>query len=147
VGYEALEDLEIFQTAEQMCDRLHKMVSTWPPFDRETVGSQLVRAADSVGANMAESYGRFHYGDKLNFLYFARGSLYETKFWVRRARTRQLWTIETTDKALEFLDNLAKKLNTYIRDKRERRNLPPSISEASVDYEVASFDPFDDETN
>jgi len=96
---------------------------------------------------MAESYGRFHYGDKLNFLYFARGSLYETKFWVRRARTRQLWTIETTDKALEFLDNLAKKLNTYIRDKRERRNLPPSISEASVDYEVASFDPFDDETN
>lgn len=79
MAYEALEDLEIFQLTEQICDRFYELIQTWKTFDQETVGSQLVRAADSIGANLAESYGRYHYGEKLNFLYYARGSLYETK--------------------------------------------------------------------
>jgi len=80
MAYETLENLEIFQLAEQICDRFYELIQTWKTFDQETVGIQLVRAADSIGANLAESYGRYHYGEKLNFLYYARGSLYETKF-------------------------------------------------------------------
>lgn len=58
MAYEALEDLEIFQLTEQICDRFYELIQPWKTFDQETVGSQLVRAADSIGANLAESYGR-----------------------------------------------------------------------------------------
>lgn len=143
MGYEALEDLEIFQLAEQICDRFYELSQTWKKFDQETVGRQLIRAADSIGANLAESYGRYHYGEKLIFLYYARGSLYETKYWVRRCRTRQLLSIEVCNNAYKVLNGLGIKLNAYIVDKRNRRSNSPStgtkLAESSVPYEIDNY--------
>jgi four helix bundle protein len=51
---------------------------------------QLVRAADSIGANIAEATGRWHEADKRRLLVIARGSLYETEHWLVRAATRNL---------------------------------------------------------
>jgi four helix bundle protein len=53
------------------------------------VGAQLIRSADSIGANMAEAYGR-HGGDQVRFLYIARGSVHETEHWIDVARARGL---------------------------------------------------------
>jgi four helix bundle protein len=61
----ALEDLRILQAAEAVCDNLWKRIAHWGPFARDTVGKQLVEAADSIGANIAEAYGRFHFGEKV----------------------------------------------------------------------------------
>jgi len=36
-------------------------ITKWGYFAADTVGKQLIRAVDSVRANMAESYGRYHY--------------------------------------------------------------------------------------
>ena len=55
-----------------------------------SVGLQLVRAIDSVGANIAESSGRWHRGEKRQLLIIARGSLYETEHWLGRAEARGL---------------------------------------------------------
>ena len=143
MAYEALEDLEIFQLAEQICDRFYELTPSWKHFDQETIGIQLVRAADSIGANIAESYGRYHYGEKLNFLYYARGSLYETRYWVRRCRTRKLLPLDVCDNAEKALTNLGIKLNAYITDKRNRRSNPPStnskLAESSVAYKIETF--------
>ena len=62
----ALEDIRVLQNAEVVCDKLWKEVVKWDKFARDVVGGQLVRAADSIGANIAESYGRYHYGEKPN---------------------------------------------------------------------------------
>ncbi len=121
MSYESLEDTEVFRLAERICDRLYTLVQDWGEFDKKTAGDQLVRAADSIGANIAESYGRFGYGEQLQFLYYARGSLYESKYWVRRAQTRRLLPAETCMNALAVLDGLAAKLNAYIRYRREQR--------------------------
>ncbi len=76
------EDLRVLKTAEEIADAIWKQTTQWNEYARDVVGKQLARAADSIGANIAESFGRFHFGEKLQFLYFARGSLFETKYWL-----------------------------------------------------------------
>lgn len=88
----SFEDLQVLQVAEQLADDIWQHVSQWESFAQETVGKQLVRAVDSIGANIAEAFGRYHYGEKLQFLYYARGSLFESKYWINRTKQRNLLT-------------------------------------------------------
>jgi four helix bundle protein len=73
-----------------VADELHREVAGWASFDRWSVGIQLVRAADSIGANIAEGVGRAGRDDRKRFLIIARGSIYETEHWLLRARARGL---------------------------------------------------------
>jgi four helix bundle protein len=141
MAYEALEELEVFQIAEKVGDRYWEIVEAWNAHAKATVGRQLVRAADSIGANIAESYGRFHFGERIQFLYYARGSIYETKFWTRRARTRSLVSKETADNALHVLDNLALKLNTLIRYTKSKKSTA-KLAEPPAPYKLNNDDPF-----
>ncbi len=140
MGYGELEDLEIFKSAERIADRFYELARAWQPMDRDTLGIQLIRAADSIGANIAESYGRYHYGDQIRFLYYARGSLYEVKYWVRRAGRRGLLDPEVVERALLALDELAVKLNGYIRNLRQRQYGDGRLAESSADYLVTRGD-------
>src|SRR5690349_14889612 len=100
----ALEELRVLQLAESVADAVWKQILLWDTFARDVVGSQLARAADSIGANIAEAFGRFNYGEKVQFLYYARGSLFETKYWLNRAKTRDLISLDLfTDTDLEWL--------------------------------------------
>ena len=74
-----------------------------------------MRAVDSIGANIAERYGRYAYGEKIQVLLYARGSLFETKFWLRRTMQRHLVTVEQVKQAAQQLDLLAKELNGFVR--------------------------------
>lgn len=112
---EGLEGLRIFRLAEALADEVWAEVLTWSPFARQTVGRQLVEAADSVGANIAEGYGRFHFKDSRQFQYYARGSLQETNYWLRRARMRKLMTERRARELMERTAELAPQLNAYIR--------------------------------
>ncbi len=64
--------------------------TTWDSFDRWTVGVQMVRAADSVGANLAEAWGRDTRADRRRMAFLARGSACELEHWVARAHERGL---------------------------------------------------------
>ncbi len=59
-----VEDLEIYQMAEDLSDRIWEICIKWDYFAKDTIGKQLVRAADSISANIAEGHGRYHF--KLN---------------------------------------------------------------------------------
>ena len=50
------------------------------------MGYQLVRASDSIAANISEGYSRFQYKENRQFVFVARGSLYETKTFMKKAR-------------------------------------------------------------
>ena len=62
----------------------------WQYFEKDTIGKQLVRAVDSIAANLSEGFGRYHFKEKKNFSYYSRGSLYETKTWIVKAKNRKL---------------------------------------------------------
>jgi four helix bundle protein len=117
----ALEDLKILQAAEVIADEIWKQVGTWDAFARDTLGKQLVRAADSIGANIAESYGRFSYGEKLQFLYYARGSLFETKYWLNRAGKRELCTQNQHHDYAAQLAIVGQQLNAFAASLKSQR--------------------------
>jgi len=85
-----LEDLEILQLTEAVADGVWQQVFTWKSFSQDTVGKQLTRSVDLIGANIVESFGRFHFAKKVQFLYYARGSLFEAKYWLNRCASRAL---------------------------------------------------------
>lgn len=74
-----------------------------------------MRSADSIGANVAEGVGRGTYQDNRRFVRIARGSLYETKHWLRRAYKRGLLTNETVELLKPMTDELAPRLNAYLK--------------------------------
>ncbi|WP_204218384.1 four helix bundle protein [Tenacibaculum todarodis] len=82
----------------------------------------MVRSADSVGANISEGFGRFHYKDRLKFIYYSRGSLYETKTWLKKSKNRQLIEEELSNSLLKELDILGVKVNNYINVLRKNIN-------------------------
>ena len=84
------EDLRVLKSAEEIADSVWKIVIQWDAFAKDVVGKQMARSDDSVGANIAESFGRFNFGEKLQFLYYSRGSIFETKYWSNRTRVRGL---------------------------------------------------------
>ena len=74
-----LEDLEIYRLSMKFGEKIWDLVENWDHFSKGTIGKQLIRASDSVSANISEGFGRFHFKETRQFSYFARGSLYETK--------------------------------------------------------------------
>lgn len=116
-----LDDLKVLSAAEDVADDVWRRVEKWDAFARDVVGEQLARAADSIGANIAEAYGRFHYGEKLQFLYFARGSLFETKYWLNRARSRGLMPAHDVGELAARLMQLARQLNAFAGSLKDQR--------------------------
>jgi four helix bundle protein len=74
----------------------------------------VVRAADSIGANIAEGVGRYTYNDNRRHVRIARGSLYETLHWLRRAYRRKLLTPEQSARLQKLVGELGPKLNAYL---------------------------------
>ncbi|PYS37050.1 MAG: four helix bundle protein [Acidobacteria bacterium] len=103
------ESLRVYQLAERLADQIWSIVVKWNVFARDTVGKQLVKAADSIGANIAEGTGRGSFVDNRRFVRIARGSLNETQHWLRRAYKRHL----LSDK--EIVNDLTPALNGYWR--------------------------------
>jgi four helix bundle protein len=109
------ENLQVYKLSEKLADQVWKIVTRWDVLARDTVGKQLIRAADSVGANIAEGSGRGTEPDLRRFLRIARGSLYETQHWLRRSYKRRLLTEKQVNALLPIISELNPKLNAYMR--------------------------------
>ena len=112
---ESFEDLDVYGLAETLWDRVWDIVINWSSFAQNTLGYQLVKASDSIGANIAEGFGRFHFAENRQFARISRGSLYETRHWLRRAYKRDLLNEQEVKNLRELLDELAPRLNAYIK--------------------------------
>ena len=79
------------------------------------MGDQFIRAVDSVGANIAEAFGRFHYLDKVKFYFNSRGSLLESKHWLNLLYERKKVKVRFRDEFLSLYENLRPALNGLIQ--------------------------------
>jgi len=122
VARTGFESLEVYLLSERLADRVWAIATKWDNFSKDTVGKQLVRAADSIGANIAEGSGRGAFQDNRRFVRIARASLHETKHWLRRAFQRDLLTTEEVDSLRQVLDELSPRLNAYLRSIGSKRS-------------------------
>ncbi|MFN3851232.1 MAG: four helix bundle protein [Spirosomataceae bacterium] len=97
-----------------MAEEIWKIVIKWDYFCKDTIGKQLVRSADSIAANLSEGFGRFHFKENINFCYYSRGSLYETKTWLTKAYNRSLISEDGYQKFDNWIKDVGIKLNNYI---------------------------------
>jgi four helix bundle protein len=110
----AFEKLRVYQLSEKISDFAWEIVTRWDFLAKDTIGKQLVNAADSIGANIAEGSGRGSFADNKRFARISRGSLFELKHWLRRAYVRKLLSEEETDELQKLIMELTPKLSAYI---------------------------------
>jgi four helix bundle protein len=73
-----LENLVIYKQSMEIAERIWDIVLIWDSFAKFTLGKQWVNASDSIGQNISEGCGWFHFKDSKNFFYYSRGSLFES---------------------------------------------------------------------
>jgi four helix bundle protein len=109
------ENLRVYQLSESLADSVWDIVRAWDTLARDTVGKQIVRSADGIRANIAEGTGRGSFLDNRRFVFNARGSLYETRHWLRRAYNRNLLVQNQIDLLRPLVDTLSPMLNACCR--------------------------------
>ncbi len=92
-----LEELEVYKVALEIGDFAWNLVDKWPFFAKDTLGKQLVKAADSMAFNIAEGHGRYFYKENRNFCFYSRGSAKEALTGFRKAEKRHLLSPEESD--------------------------------------------------
>lgn len=118
--YKEWKDLDIFKIAEELAEKIWDEVIQWDSFAKFSIGLQLVKAIDSFGANIEEADGRFHFKEKINFLYISRGSLKEARRWLIRSIRRKLFKNETGEKFLKEVEEVLPRFNSFISDQKRR---------------------------
>ena len=118
------EDLEVYKLSMDLSDKVWNLVIKWDYFQKDTLGKQWVRAADSVSANISDGFGRNNFRDQRNFYYFSRGSLCESKTWLDKAKRRNLIDEEIFNQLTTDYNQLGIKLNNFINSVTKLMNNP-----------------------
>ena len=109
-----INSLEIYKLSMEVGRQAYEIAKGWSAIHRYTISYQLIRAVDSIAANISEGYGRFHYKEQRQFCYIARGSIYETNTWLTKAKERIPEDKIQIEKLLCNIHILLKRLNAYI---------------------------------
>ena len=80
--YLSLQDIGAYRIAFELANEVWCVVIRWEWFAKDTIGKQLMRSADSISANLAEGFGRYHKWDKIQFYRYSFGSLRECEDWI-----------------------------------------------------------------
>ncbi len=117
-----LEDMEIYNISMEIGDEIWFTVVEWENLAKYSIGQQIVRSADSIAANISEGYGRYHFKDRKNFMFYARGSHYETITWLTKARNRKIISNDFFVGIIAKMEKLGVKMNNYISTLESKTN-------------------------
>jgi len=121
--YILLRDLEVYQLARELSKIGWKIYNSLDWQTKKTMGDQFIEATDSVGANIAEGYGRFHYLDKIKFFYNSRASLSECNdHWLELLNERNKANSEKYKEFKVIAERLSLKLNNFITSTYKSKN-------------------------
>lgn len=79
MDYKSFNEVPIWKISVNLVEMIYQITEKFPPSERFILIDQLRRSSVSVAGNIAESWGRYHYADKIRVLYIARGEIEETR--------------------------------------------------------------------
>ncbi len=119
-NYLQLNQIAAYTKAFHLSNYVWELVSSWDNFAKYTIGQQFVDAVDSISANIAEGFGRYHKKDKIKFYYYSFGSVKEFLDWNEKAKVRKLISEDDYIKIFETLQNLPKEIHQLIKFTNEK---------------------------
>ncbi|QKJ30379.1 four helix bundle protein [Mucilaginibacter mali] len=118
--YLQLTDLTSYKSAFNFGNEVWKIVIGWDYFAKDTIGKQFVNAADSISANIAEGFGRYHKKDKIKFYYYSLGSTKECTDWCNKAHIRGLISDDIYKVINVYLERLPREIHQLIKFTEEK---------------------------
>lgn len=123
MAYVPLDQLKVYQLSREYSRESWKIYQNLNWQLKKIIGDQFIRSVDSVGANVAEGYGRYHYLDKIKFYYNTRGSLLESKHWLDLLYERKIVDESKYKFMAELYKNINLGLNGLISSNYKSKNL------------------------
>ena len=114
-NYLTLDQIDAYIISFKLSNYVWKIVMRWDKLSQWTVGKQLISSCDSISANIAEGFGRWHKKEKIHFYRYSYGSMEETKDWLRKATVRNLITKDEQIYVVQELEKLPKAINQLIQ--------------------------------
>ena len=102
-------DLEAYQRASSLFPQIYRLVRSWKPLDQRELGSQVIRAANSIHANIAEGFGKTP-ADFKRYIAIAIGSCDELRSHINDARNIELIDSKSAEALLREYDIVGKQL-------------------------------------
>ncbi|MCX6743982.1 MAG: four helix bundle protein [Candidatus Parcubacteria bacterium] len=130
--YLKLETLEIYRLGRQASKIAWQVYGNLKMDEKIIIGQQFVKSTDSIAANIAEGYGRYHFLEKVKFYYNARASLLETIHWVDVLEERVLIKQNEATDIRKILDDLHIKLNSYIKYTLDKKSSNPKLTKNQI---------------
>jgi len=113
--YISLNNLEVYILARKLSEIGWRIYQSLDWRTKKILGDQFIKAVDSVGANLAEGYGRFHYLDRIKFYYNSRASLIEcNEHWIELLKERRKIEEKKYKEFKKIAQDLSVKLNNFI---------------------------------
>jgi len=113
-SYHYPEDLPCYQLAREFRIQVAKFCSRLPQCEEYRLKDQMLRAARSATANIAEGFGRHHHQENLQYCRQARGSLFEMRDHLNVASDENFGSKEEIDRLFSLLEEAIHSLNGYI---------------------------------
>ena len=116
-----LEDLRIYQLAEDLEIRVHELTKLFPMDEKFRSVDQVRRSSGSARSNIAEGYARYTHGDKLHHFHIARAEAEETKRHLIVAQRKGFCSAVHGSSIIDGYTDLLKGINGYIRFIRNKQ--------------------------
>jgi len=118
-----LKDLEVYQLARELSKIGWEIYKQMDWRTKKIIGDQFISSLDSIGANIAEGYGRYHYLDQTKFYFNARGSLREScEHWLELLMERKIIDDKTYQEMKKISQDLSVRLNNFITSTYQQKN-------------------------
>lgn len=109
----AFTDLEVWKKSRTLRNTITELVKSFPAEEKYRLTDQIIRSSRSIGNNIAEGHGRFHYIDASKFLVTARGSASETIDHLIIAEDNKFISKENSEQLQKDCDEIMRMINGY----------------------------------
>ena len=121
-------ELDVWKMARSIRMQVRELTACFPVDEKFRLTDQIIRSSRSIGNNIAEGHGRYHYQDNIRFCVIARGSLIETLDHLIIASDESYISDEQFTALKNQIDLCLMKLNGYILFIKNKRDIALSVA-------------------